>query len=149
VTDQDSTPLSVIMPARQSPASLEQLLEILEEQAVQSREGKGYYLHCRECGHRITMFTETMRVDNQHRFMVVSPSNNRFQIGCFRDALGCSIHGHPDSTHSWFEGYAWCFAHCGNCESHLGWYYQSLKQEYFFGLMIDRLVEQRPRQPSE
>ncbi len=64
-----------------------------------------------------------------------------FHIGCFGDAPGCRTTGVPTSEFTWFGGFAWSLALCGNCNAHLGWRYQGA-QVSFFGLILDRLAEE-------
>jgi len=43
----------------------------------------------------------------------------------------------------WFPGYWWYVQLCGGCGAHLGWLFFADAAE-FYGLVIDRLVEERP-----
>jgi hypothetical protein len=65
----------------------------------------------------------------------------RFHIICYREAAGCAREGTPTSLHTWFAGYDWCYALCGNCDNHLGWHYNASGRDQFYGLIKDRLVE--------
>jgi hypothetical protein len=61
-----------------------------------------------------------------------------FRIGCFANAPGCEVIGEPTTEHTWFSGYAWSYAVCTGCLTHLGWYFTDGRS--FFGLILDRLV---------
>lgn len=49
------------------------------------------------------------------------------------------LHGRPSLEFSWFPGYTWQIATCGQCNQHLGWKFvageaSNLKPKKFYGL---------------
>ena len=68
----------------------------------------------------------------------INPLGIEFEFGCFGAAPGCRTAGGETDEHTWFAGYQWRVALCGNCRTHLGWRFRS-QDTQFFGLIIDRL----------
>ncbi|MDZ7736583.1 MAG: cereblon family protein [Gammaproteobacteria bacterium] len=66
-----------------------------------------------------------------------NPHGIIYRIGCFSAAPGCSEVGPAFSEFSWFSGYRWQVAICGNCQEHLGWHFHG--EQSFYGLIHDRL----------
>lgn len=97
-------------------------------------------LFCKVCSNIVT--TEKMRINRQgkHEHAFFNPHGIVFEIGCFSQAKGCSIHGNPNYDFSWFKDYSWRFAECRNCGSHLGWFYEKIESS-FFGLILTMLTE--------
>ena len=106
----------------------------IEEEAEEEES-----LRCSNCGFMITTKKECISVDGVHEHTFVNPGGNIFHIGCFRGAAGCVQAGESTTEHSWFKGYAWAYALCGRCLSHLGWVFHSAEGDEFFGLILDRL----------
>ncbi|KAL5965797.1 Protein cereblon [Taenia solium] len=52
--------------------------------------------------------------------------------------------GSPTAEYSWFPGYAWTIAHCGACNSHMGWRFTAtsddLRPRLFWGIKRQALV---------
>jgi len=71
----------------------------------------------------------------------MNPAGLLFHIGCFAQAIGCTVIGPDSFEYPWFVGFAWRYAMCANCASHLGWSFRSDGKPSFFGLILDRLVE--------
>lgn len=71
----------------------------------------------------------------------MNPAGLLFHIGCFAEAIGCTVVGPDSLEYPWFAGFAWRYAECGNCRCHLGWHFRSEGRPSFFGLILDRLVE--------
>ena len=92
---------------------------------------------CRACERPITRAKWAIRRNGafQHRFR--NPAGWSFQVGCYAQAPGALASGIPTSDHSWFSGFAWCYACCAGCGSHLGWWY--VGRETFAGLIVTRL----------
>lgn len=99
-------------------------------------------IRCRACGHEITRRRDAIEVDGAHEHTFRNPAGYSFHVLCFRAAPGCLTAGPPTAEATWFAGYAWSFAVCGECHEHLGWRYSG-KADSFFGLIATRLV--RPR----
>ena len=68
----------------------------------------------------------------------INPLGIEFEFGCFGTAPGCRTAGDETDEHTWFAGYHWRVALCGNCRTHLGWRFRS-QDTQFFGLIVDRL----------
>jgi len=116
--------------------------EWLEKQ--KSREGTGRPIRCAHCGQQVS--TADQRIDqagsHEHRFG--NPAGIVFRIGCFRHAPGCRRVGEATLQWTWFPGHAWSLALCIKCGTHLGWSYgPGATGAAFFGLILDRLAEQR------
>lgn len=96
-------------------------------------------LFCARCRRAITEERERIAMGGATEHDVVNPHGFRFHIGCFRRAPGCASVGPATTEHTWFAGYAWRIAQCGQCHTHLGWHYTA-ESHSFFGLILDRLV---------
>ena len=96
------------------------------------------FIFCKNCNHKITSFEEIIAIDGRYRHTFKNPVGLVFQIGCFRDAEGCVVYGDPTQDHTWFPGFDWSFAHCNQCNRHLGWFYQDNGRS-FFGLILNNL----------
>lgn len=112
---------------------IEQLLE-------ESRFDTGDLLLCKHCHNPITSANESIDIGPSHSYRFTNPAGISFSIHCYRNAPGCAISGVATEEDSWFGGYRWQFASCSECQSHLGWYYQNIRQRFFFGLIPDRLA---------
>lgn len=98
---------------------------------------------CAACGNGITTAKARTSMFGDFVHHKVNPYGYEFLIGCFRQAPGCAIQGQPVPQDTWFPGYDWRFALCDHCATHLGWYYESPDQQYFYGLILERLAEDR------
>jgi len=99
-------------------------------------------LVCAACGHPITSDDARIDVAGQHRHTCVNPAGVVFRIGCFRPAAGMADRGPLVAEHSWFPGYRWQIGVCARCQTHLGWGFRGRDREPFWGLILERLVEQ-------
>lgn len=95
---------------------------------------------CKACQHPITSYNNKIEFHGQHQHLFSNPSGFVFEIGCFSAANGCLNRSPPSFEYTWFEGFAWSFALCSNCYTHLGWFYQS-ENYSFYGLIINKLDE--------
>jgi hypothetical protein len=77
----------------------------------------------------------------------MNPAGLLFHIGCFAEAIGCTVVGPDSPEYPWFAGFAWRYAQCGSCGRHLGWHFRSAGKPGFFGLILDRLVEPAANRP--
>ncbi len=120
------------------PAStLDPKLKSLLDLPAQSEKD---YIYCAACSHVITYASEKTEVNGAHSHYCVNPHGFEFNVGCFANALGCDISGHPEAADSWFMGYVWRLASCGQCRVHLGWYFSAAAGEhYFYGLILDKI----------
>jgi hypothetical protein len=115
----------------------QRLPERVEQRAPASaREERLFCAHCR---HVITHQRERCAVQGSHEHHCTNPLGLSFHIGCFRRAPGCATIGGATHEHTWFPGYAWTIALCAQCQTHLGWRFQSA-QDDFYGLVLARLT---------
>lgn len=106
------------------------------------KEGGG--LLCIACRALITRHSCRMEVNGAHRHIFTNPHGFVFRIGCFHDAPGVVPVSTEQDTFTWFPGYRWRVLACAACGSHPGWSFHSSRQ-HFFGLILDRLVEEQDR----
>ena len=99
---------------------------------------KANFLLCIKCKFPITQETDRIQINEKHQHVFANPHGHIFQIGCFARAAGCIVFGDETSYFTWFPGYAWQTALCGNCGDLLGWAFQS-KEFQFFGLILDKI----------
>ncbi len=100
-------------------------------------------LVCAECSYPITVESERIIMEGAHQHTFTNPHRVTYQIGCFRDAPGCSYLGAATDEFTWFPGYAWRIALCAGCGTHLGWVYQKLEGAAFHGLITNLLRLER------
>jgi hypothetical protein len=103
----------------------------------------GELILCRCCTNPITRSGEAIKIGLSDHYRFTNPAGISYSINCFKNASGCSISGTPTLIDSWFNGYEWQLAQCSECQEHIGWYYQNIKDRYFFGLIQDRLIKAR------
>jgi len=109
----------------------------VEKQAVKSEEGKAVV--CRNCRHPITAVKSLSSVDGSRTHTFFNPAGIVFEVICFSQAPGCVVHGPTSTEFSWFSGFTWRLAFCGNCFTHLGWFFES-RDSFFFGLILKKLI---------
>ncbi len=110
------------------------LKAILDREALE----QGDLLYCRTCSSVIGRRSDSIAINGKHAHFCTNPYGIRFHIGCFAQALGCNISGRPSAADTWFPGFKWRLATCGECLTHLGWYFDR-DSEYFYGLILDRI----------
>ncbi|HON77768.1 MAG TPA: cereblon family protein [Spirochaetota bacterium] len=125
---------------KRSGAGSTVLPEVLIEDERDSEEKKEPCIICRFCSHVITTPETMMEVDGGHCHTFTNPLGITYSIGCFSSAKGCVHTGDPTMEYTWFPGYFWEYALCGNCYAHLGWHYRS-EGSRFYGLILDNLTE--------
>ncbi|MEW6280582.1 MAG: cereblon family protein [Candidatus Eremiobacterota bacterium] len=96
-------------------------------------------VRCRSCGHEVTRQRLAIEVQGAHEHTFRNPAGYSFHVLCFSDAPGCLKAGTPTSQDTWFRGYAWSYALCGQCQGHLGWWFSSTGDS-FAGLIATRLL---------
>ncbi len=94
-------------------------------------------LLCKSCSHPITRVDAAREVEDRHLHRCINPAGVTFQVRCFTDAPGCVGVGTAD--HSWFDGFAWQIALCGQCATHVGWRFSGTAGA-FVGLIANRIV---------
>jgi hypothetical protein len=100
---------------------------------------KGFLL-CAECQYPITRKTDRIAINEKHQHVFANPHGYIYQIGCFGQAPGCVAIGEESDHFSWFPGYTWRVALCGQCLTLLGWTFRS-SESLFFGLILEKLTE--------
>lgn len=96
---------------------------------------------CKECGHKLTSHNRAVEVEGKQQHTFFNPAGVLFEIGCFSDVPGSEIWGVPTTEFAWFSGFAWRFANCAGCHTHIGWQFLSGKSS-FYGLVQNRLTEE-------
>jgi len=100
------------------------------------------FLLCSGCLNRITRNDVQINVNGSHKHVFVNPQGLVFELGCFAWAVNCVGTGPSTSEFSWFSGYQWQITVCLQCLKHLGWKYEAPDKNGFYGLILDRLVEE-------
>lgn len=126
--------VDVADPTRQSELD-PKLREIIEDTADPRKQP--YY--CARCSAVITTESNRTEMSGSHDHQFTNPAGYRYHIGCFDQALGCSISGSATDDETWFAGYRWRLANCGECNAQLGWFFDS-GEHHFFGLILERLA---------
>jgi len=119
----------------------EKLGHIVEDETKEKEPDIDKYILCRQCLQVITSPAERIEMHGAHQHTFANPNGIVYQIGCFRSAVGCGYAGQPSYEFSWFKGYSWRVAVCGNCLFHLGWLFISPGSEGFNGLILDHLIQ--------
>jgi hypothetical protein len=117
-------------------------LEKIRQQLTQQKDddaGESKIL-CKSCQHPITSHHHKIEINGNHQHICHNPADFVFEIGCFALANGCINHGVATLENTWFPGFAWRYAICANCHTHLGWFYQS-NHDNFYGLILNQLIE--------
>ncbi len=96
---------------------------------------------CALCRAPITFEQARIEVSGAHQHRFFNPRGIIFLIGCFRSAPGCSPTGPSSGEFTWFPGFLWRVVECASCRTHLGWSFANDSDAFFFGLILDRLVE--------
>jgi hypothetical protein len=102
------------------------------------RVGEEEALRCAACGHEIATRRDAIEMSGAHEHTFVNPSGVVFHVACFRDAAGCVEVGDEEATFTWFPGWTWQIAICGQCRAHLGWKFR-LAPDAFWGLIRTKL----------
>jgi hypothetical protein len=98
-------------------------------------------LLCAKCEAAVTATRYRISVAGSHEHRFMNPAGLFFHIGCFAEAIGCTVVGPDSLEYPWFVGFAWRYAMCANCACHLGWHFRADGKAAFFGLILDRLVQ--------
>ena len=95
-------------------------------------------IFCAACSHLLAAQAAAIEVNGAHLHHCENPHGYAFNVRCFAQALGCSISGQPEAADSWFPGYTWRYANCGECTTHLGWLFED-SEHFFYGLVKERI----------
>ncbi|PIW26960.1 MAG: hypothetical protein COW30_12440 [Rhodospirillales bacterium CG15_BIG_FIL_POST_REV_8_21_14_020_66_15] len=108
--------------------------------AAEAEELTDDALYCARCGYLVTRRRWAFSPSGGHERVCANPAGRLFKVVSFLEAPGAADHGPPIEDFTWFQGYAWNFAHCRGCSDHLGWRYTSDQDPpLFWGLIKDRL----------
>ncbi|MFC1668839.1 cereblon family protein [Spirochaetota bacterium] len=115
---------------------------IVVEPEIEMEENyeKEHVIICKFCQNIITSPQNIIEINGQHSHTYKNPAGHIFTIGCFKEAAGCKVFEEPTLEYTWFSGFTWCFAICSNCNSHLGWFYESGDNK-FYGLILKNLID--------
>ena len=114
--------------------------ELLDQNEQKTRLPPQDGIRCSRCQQLVTDTAQRMDKNGAHRHTCTNPAQQTFNIGCFKEAPGCTHVGSATSNHTWFLGYSWRIAICSSCGTHLGWMFIS-SGDCFHGLILDALVE--------
>lgn len=120
------------VPDKQRQGLDPRLDEIFDEQTQDNKD----FVFCAACSHVIARRSDQIEVNGNGEHWFTNPFGLEFHVGCFSDALGCSIAGEPVAADTWFPGFCWRLASCEECRHHLGWYFDQT-DGYFYGLVLD------------
>lgn len=93
---------------------------------------------CRACGQVVAKNSGCSQTEDSEKTFR-NPAGYSFHVKMFDEAPGCVTLGNAVSEASWFPGYAWRLAMCGECDSHLGWRFEKAQTREFWGLIVTRL----------
>jgi len=96
-------------------------------------------LCCVNCRYQITSLQAALEINDQHYHVYSNPYGETFEIRLFSTAA-CVRQGDATTDFTWFSGYAWQNAMCGNCRLQLGWVYSQAGAADFYGLIAARLT---------
>ena len=105
---------------------------------LEDEEATKAFVYCAQCSYVLARADAGIEVHGSHAHFCTNPHGFQFHLRCFKEALGCAISGQPTAADSWFPTYRWRFASCGECQTHLGWFFESA-EHHFFGLIRDRI----------
>lgn len=111
--------------------------EVVDEVDEVTRPKEGF-LFCAACSHVIGHVEDRIEVNGSFLHTCTNPYGFVHHFGCHREAHGCDISGEHHAADSWFQGYSWRLASCGNCNTHMGWLFEK-SGEHFYGLILDRI----------
>ncbi|MFC1516862.1 cereblon family protein [Thermodesulfobacteriota bacterium] len=112
-----------------------------KDEASEKESDEEKFLLCRQCHQIITSPAERTVVQGSHQHTFANPHGIVYEIGCFRNVIGCGYAGPATDEFTWFSGFSWRVALCTLCLTHLGWRFVSPGGEGFSGLILDRLID--------
>ena len=95
-------------------------------------------IFCVYCNNLITKQNYQIKKNQSHKHTFPNPHGIVFEIGCFKEAPGCTVLKESSNEFSWFSGYSWRIVICSSCLNHLGWLFTS-NSNSFFGLILEKL----------
>ena len=118
--------------------------EELENEYSEKEDEKNKREHvfiCKTCKNFVTNRKSITEINGDFIHLFQNPAGIYYRIGLFANAKGCKTFGESTADFTWFPGFAWNYAICSSCFTHLGWFYQS-GDNNFFGLIMDHLIEE-------
>ena len=116
---------------------------LIDREETDQDAGKGHRLFCSVCGNPITTQDQGFPVNGSHEHSHTNPHGITYHIGCCRQASGCGHIEPATDEYTWFPGYSWQVAVCGNCGEHMGWLFRGSGGNAFHGLILARLVSEQ------
>lgn len=114
-----------------------------EAHAPQARPDR--VLRCRSCGQAVSSRRQSFAFRASGAVQVFpNPLGQMRKIWTLRTAHGLALVGEPTQEFTWFDGYAWTVAVCGQCRAHLGWQFDAVRAstpDRFYGLLVEALRE--------
>lgn len=95
---------------------------------------------CVRCSHVLADAADTHEILGSVEHEFVNPFGVVHHFRCYGHALGCATKGRAHHADTWFPGYRWKIATCGNCDDHLGWFFEA--SDSFYGLLTAKIVTQ-------
>ena len=123
--------------AGKDPEALKRLAEETLDDPLDDTQQPSRSLVCHNCRHMITADNRRIEVAGFHLHTCTNPHGIVYQVECFSAAPGCREIGAAWREYSWFSGYRWQVAICGQCQEHMGWHFHG--ERSFYGLIRDRL----------
>ncbi len=123
------------------PSDPEIDIAIIEEEAEEPEPEEEEYIICRQCRQAITRPHDRIAMQGSHQHTFANPHGIVFDIGCFKNVIGCGYAGAASDEFTWFAGYKWRICYCVMCLTHLGWIFSSTGGDVFHGLILEKLIE--------
>ncbi len=99
---------------------------------------------CGACGSLISQSDRLIRINGSNRHLFLNPEGMECDFHTFYSCPGAIALGEATDAYSWFSGYGWRMAFCGQCGQHLGWFYESVsvveRPREFWGILVSHLV---------
>jgi hypothetical protein len=100
------------------------------------------FIYCATCSSVIGRIADKIAINGSHDHVCTNPHGIRFHLGCWSEALGCTISGQRMAADTWFPGFRWRLASCAECHVHIGWYFDRDETNWFYGLILDRIQQE-------
>ncbi|MEJ7600208.1 MAG: cereblon family protein [Kofleriaceae bacterium] len=81
-------------------------------------------VRCAPCAHRLSERAYRSEINGAHEHTFVNPGGFLHHLGCFVAAPGCIHVGATEQAFTWFPGWSWQVALCGQCRAHVGWLFR-------------------------
>lgn len=126
------------------------------------------HLYCRYCGSEITHIQEAIVIPSSEALSAantsidgmdlftqkfMNPEGIVFEVSTFK-VTNATAQGDPNGFATFFPSFAWRFALCPTCQTHLGWLFQrestggsgsdktQIPHSSFWGIIVQRLIFQ-------